>query len=142
MKKTIWIKSAAIMLAMCAICLFDVYAGPGSGGGGGGMSIYDGEPTEADCRACHDDLVNFPMLLATNPDKHHIVAVLEPENCSCLGCHTIVWDVDLVAYVVSDTNCLVCHEVYTIEGGPGAGSSNRHHDTESFGTSCFICHQN
>jgi hypothetical protein len=145
-KKTLWIKSAAIMLAISAIFLLNAYAGKGPGsGGGGGMNIFD-EPTEAACRACHDDLENFPMLLATNPDKHHAAVVLCEVPCDgdecwdCLDCHTLVSNEDLEAKVVSDTDCLDCHDVATIQGSPG--SSNRHHDTESAATSCSICHTN
>lgn len=143
-KKTLWIKSAAIMLAISAIFLLDAYAGKGPGSDGGGMNIFD-EPTEAACRACHDDLVKFPMLLAPNPDKHHAAVVLCEEPCGaecweCLDCHTLVWNEDIGANVVSDTDCLGCHDVATIQGSPG--SNNRHHDTESAATSCSICHTN
>ena len=61
-KKTLWIKSAAIMLAISAIFLLDVYAKGGPPDGGGGKNIYGLDATEADCLSCHDDL--------GNPDKH------------------------------------------------------------------------
>jgi len=133
------------MLAISAIFLLDAYAKGGPpDGGGGGMNIFD-EPTEAACRVCHDDLEKFPMLLAPNPDKHHAAEVLCVEPCGadcweCLDCHTLVLNQDLGANVVSDTDCLGCHDVATIQGSPG--SSNRHHDTESAATSCSICHTN
>lgn len=105
-------------------------------GSGGGMSIYDGEPTEADCRMCHDDLSSFPMLLVTNPDRHHALST------DCLVCHPLVWNDVLEANVVSFTSdCLECHAVSDIEGGPG--TANVHHETETFAArDCAACHTN
>ena len=100
----------------------------------GGMSIYDGEPTEADCRMCHDDLNSFPMLLATNPDRHHAL------SADCLSCHSFVWNDALGAEVISSPrDCLTCHEVSDVEGA--LGSTNVHHQTATFADrDCAVCH--
>ncbi|MBU0942833.1 MAG: hypothetical protein KJ804_20480 [Proteobacteria bacterium] len=105
----------------------------------GGMSIYEGEPTEADCRMCHDNLDAFPMLLASNPDRHH--ALSSDIASDCLYCHSLIWSDILEADVVSYSgNCLGCHEVSAIEGGPA--TTNVHHETETFAArDCGACHK-
>lgn len=102
----------------------------------GGMTIYDGVPTEAECRICHDDLINFPMLSVTNVEKHH---ALISDSVACLSCHSI-WDEDLQDYVFYfSSDCLECHELSTIEGTPG--SFNVHHQTATFAArDCRACH--
>ncbi|MFH1215218.1 MAG: hypothetical protein V1706_01820 [Pseudomonadota bacterium] len=121
-------------------CLFALYvivplANGKNAVSSGGMSIYDGEPTEADCRMCHDNLSSFPMLLATNPDRHH---ALSPD---CSSCHPFVWNDVLGADVVGFTgDCLECHDAVTVEGGPA--SANVHHETATFAArDCAVCHK-
>jgi hypothetical protein len=114
----------------------------------GGKSIFDGIPTEEDCRICHDDLDRFPMLEYTNVDLHHnLIGTVIPELdestapdfpdagtgelnlYECLSCH-VMHDLS--------RDCLRCHPVWIVTGPPGRGD-NVHHDT--FGHSnCGICH--
>jgi len=126
---------------LAVVCLFALWmfaqaANAKNADATGGMSIYDGEPREADCRMCHDDLTSFPMLLATNPDRHHALST------DCLSCHSMVWNDALGADVVSSPrDCLTCHDVADIEGPPG--STNVHHQTATFAArDCGVCHTN
>ncbi|MBU0961741.1 MAG: hypothetical protein KKD01_10800 [Proteobacteria bacterium] len=131
------------ILTVFVVCLFAFWgltslanARNGNAPQNGGMSIYDGVPTEAECRVCHDDLTNFPMLLVTNVEKHH---PLPSDPTTCVTCHSI-WDEDLEKYVFFyTTDCLKCHAVSTIEGSPG--SFNIHHETTTFAErDCDACH--
>lgn len=129
-------KTHCLVAAVCLglSCFAVPVLGAGSGGSSGGMAIYDGAPTEADCRMCHDNLAGFPMLLATNPDRHHALST------DCLSCHPLVWNEVLAADVVSFTgNCLDCHEAASVEGSPA--TANVHHQTATFlARDCAVCH--
>jgi hypothetical protein len=41
------------------------------------MTGGDGLPTEADCRSCHDDLIEFPFLNETNVNKYHLLVLAD-----------------------------------------------------------------
>ncbi|OPL13463.1 MAG: hypothetical protein AVO38_13475 [delta proteobacterium ML8_D] len=143
-KKTLWIKSAAIMLAISAIFLLDAYAGkgPGGGGGGEGRDIYGSEVTVEDCLLCHSDV---------DGNYHHAAVELctkpcgedgQDEECwecwDCLDCHEVVDEVvdEASVNVVfdADSDCLKCHDISEVEG---PGISNVHHGT---GLDCVVCH--
>jgi hypothetical protein len=49
----------------------DGMSGKDNMGAMGGKSIFDGMPTETECRICHDDLDRFPVLEYPNVDLHH-----------------------------------------------------------------------
>ena len=104
------------------------------GGGMGGRSIFDGFPTEEQCRDCHEDLVRFPQLELANPDRHHRLIgtpIPDPgqskapdapggtpgEPYECLACHRSVWDDSVVAYVFNPfRDCLQCHPASVVTG--------------------------
>lgn len=135
--KRSWLIAIACLFALWTVVPQANAKYGGAAAAGAGMSIYDGEPTEADCRMCHDNLVGFPMLLASNPDRHHAIADLS----DCLSCHDTVYNADLDAEVVSEIgNCLGCHDASTVVGAPGAGN-NVHHETQTFVIrDCGVCH--
>ena len=117
----------------------------------GGKSIFDGIPTETECRICHDDLDRFPMLEVSNVILHHyLIGTVVPEPgestapdapgavpgkfYECLSCHDFGNDWSISPF----RDCLQCHPVWIVTGPPGRGD-NVHHDT--FGHSnCGICH--
>ena len=136
--KRSWLIAITCLFALWAVVPQANAKNAGAAAAAAGMSIYDGEPTEADCRMCHDDLVGFPMLLASNPDRHH--AIFNISNC--LDCHLLVWNDVLEADVVSDIgNCLGCHDASTVVGAPGAGN-NVHHETKTYyDRDCVACHK-
>ncbi|MBI5556473.1 MAG: hypothetical protein HY885_02435 [Deltaproteobacteria bacterium] len=115
-----------------------------------GATGGDGLPGEADCRACHDDLVRFPLLEEANTNKHHLLTGTEiilptappgaviADTYECLFCHPLVWDADIPGYTVSlYRDCLICHPVETVSAPPRMGGSNRHHQ---LGYHCDVCH--
>jgi len=137
---------------LAALHLFACDASWAKGGGGspGGMSGGGGLPTEADCRSCHDDLVEFPFLNETNVNKHHLLIGtsiilptvppdVEPDEIyECLFCHPAAGEPEDPGYTVSlFRDCLVCHPVETVSGAPCMQGSNRHHN---LGYSCHVCH--
>ncbi|RJX27568.1 MAG: hypothetical protein C4531_13565 [Desulfurivibrio sp.] len=143
-----------LLVWLCLLAAFHLLDCPASrafGGSYGGETGGDGLPVEADCRGCHEDLVRFPMLAATNVNKHHqlvgdpIVLTTAPpdvepgEVYECLFCHPAVWDDEISVYRVSlFRDCLVCHPVETVSGPPRMQGSNRHH---KLGYSCGVCHE-
>ncbi len=116
----------------------------------GGMSIFDGPPTEEQCRSCHDDLNQFPMLNDTNANRHHVLigTPIPPlweskapdafggvagDPYQCQSCH----DIHLLETV---RNCLQCHPEWRVTGNPMRGY-NVHHETETFqNRQCNVCH--
>jgi hypothetical protein len=155
MSSTHYLVFLLFFAAIQIYCFSDVYARMGGGGmggggmGGGGRSIFDGLPTEKDCRNCHDDLQSFPSLEISNIDKHHTLLgseILLPtappdailgETYECISCHAIIWDPDIQSYSVGlYRDCLICHAIETVTGSP-MGGNNRHHQ---LGLSCNLCH--
>ncbi len=161
------LKSGYLLLAaaMVATLSFAPQADARNGKGkrGGGMSIFDGTPTETDCRACHGDATNLPhpLLQVTNSDKHHAL-IGEPivgladglfdtvapgdtstglyECMTCHGVHNTETDSTTGTGLVI-TDCLVCHPVSTVTGSPGS-RSNVHHYTDAFyDRDCRSCHR-
>jgi hypothetical protein len=130
----------------------DGMSGKDNMGAMGGKSIFDGIPTETECRICHDDLDRFPMLEYPNGRLHHNLVgtvIPEPDESTapdapgavpgefygCLSCHYFE---DGGSLSSSFRDCLQCHPVWIVTGPPGCGD-NVHHDT--FGHSdCGICH--
>lgn len=113
-----------------------------------GKSIFDGIPTTAECRICHDDLDRFPMLEDTNARLHHnLIGTVIPgldestapdapgavpgEDYGCLSCHDM-------NFISDYEDCLQCHPVWIVTGPPGRGD-NVHHDTFEH-SNCGICH--
>lgn len=144
-----------VLLVMAAVALpaSQAWAGGGmmSGGGSGGRAIFVGAPSEDQCRACHEDLTNFPMLGDINPNKHHLLIgtdIIQPtappntvlgDYYTCTTCHPFV---DYNVTILRD--CLQCHLVETVTGSPmRQGDSNRHHQTDTFANrDCGVCHNN
>lgn len=140
----------------CLLAILHLFSCPvswASSGGmtGGGITGGDGLPTEADCRSCHDNLVEFPLLGETNVNKHHLLVgsqIILPtappdaefgDTYECLFCHPAVWNPEITGYSVSlFRDCLVCHPVETVSGPPRMQGSNRHH---KLGYSCSVCHE-
>lgn len=150
----------ALLLAISVTYLPVSHARMGGGGMGGGgmMSIFDGFPTEAECRNCHEDLERFPQLEIVNPDRHHRLIgtpIPDPrqskapdapggtpgEPYECTSCHEFVWDDTQTTYTLKPfRDCLQCHPVYVITGNPMMGT-NVHHQTETFlQRNCRACH--
>jgi hypothetical protein len=150
MSSTHYLVFLLFFAAIQIYCSPDVHARMGGRGmGGGGMSIFDGLPTEKDCRNCHDDLQSFPSLEISNIEKHHALVgseILLPtappdailgETYECISCHVIIWDPDTQSYSVGlYRDCLICHAIETVTGSP-MGWNNRHHQ---LGLSCNLCH--
>ena len=126
---------------------------------GGMRSIFVGEPDEAECRNCHDNLTQFPMLLASNPDRHHLLigtpipmlydskapdapGGVPGEPYDCFSCHEFALDEQSMTTTLAPTfrNCLQCHPVSRVTGSPGM-RTNVHHETETFQIrECEVCH--
>ena len=103
----------------------------------GARSIFDGIPTEAECRICHGNDLNVLLhhnLIgtvipypdeSTAPDAPNAVPG-DPYGCS--SCHDMS---NWTRY------CLQCHPEWIVTGPPGRGD-NVHHDDMSL--SCIDCH--
>ncbi len=126
-----------------------------------GMSIFDGAPTEEQCRLCHGDNsgVPNPAAGAVNADRHHSRVgkpieglyygwheTVAPGDISrgeyhCLTCHTTEYSEETDSETIVLTNdCLQCHPVWSVTGRPMRGS-NVHHATRSFQQrQCRNCH--
>lgn len=149
---------------LCVALLYAIvitYSPSGVAGmGNGGRTIFEGLPTEDQCRNCHDDLARFPQLAHVNADRHHrLVGSPVPQlgdskapntpggtpgdPYECTACHEFVWDTTQMMYVIkSFTDCLQCHPVSVVTGTPGMGT-NVHHWTETFHLrECYSCHNN
>lgn len=121
----------------------------------GGKSIFDGDPTETECRICHDDLDRFPVPEDLNVGcmvylHHNLINTVIPEPdesvapdapgavpgelYECLSCHDIGHHDDTIDF----RDCLQCHPVWIVTGPPGRGD-NVHHDTFEH-SNCGICH--
>ncbi|MDH3973602.1 MAG: hypothetical protein OEV42_04915 [Deltaproteobacteria bacterium] len=124
----------------------------------GGMSIFDGVPTEEACRDCHEDLINFPMLERSNPDKHHLLVgtpIPLPEDSTapnapggfpgedyeCMSCHEMDFIPETQTYGLAPfRDCLLCHPEWVVTGSPMMGT-NIHHETQTFLLGdCQACH--
>ena len=108
--------------------------------------------SESECRFCHEDLVRFPQLAGSNPDKHHaligslieapVIAPygVEGDTYQCMSCHVLIWSETTLSYNFEDfRDCLACHPVNSISGN--LQSDNVHHSTETFyNATCSTCH--
>jgi len=128
---------------------------------GRGMSIFNGAPTEEQCRLCHGDNATqpHPILQTLNTDRHHalIGAPIEglyygihdtvaPGDTSqgeyrCETCHLAKYSEETGQIGVTLINdCLQCHPAWSVTGNPMRGT-NVHHATESFQRrQCRNCH--
>ncbi len=126
-----------------------------------GKSIFNGAPTEDQCRLCHGDNENqpHPVLQTVNADRHHALVgkpidglyygwheTVAPGDTSegeyhCLTCHLTEYSDEtgeMAVILVND--CLQCHPAWSVTGMPMRGS-NVHHATESFQRrQCRNCH--
>ena len=148
---------------LCLASLFFVGVVAASATYAGARSIFVGEPTEDQCRNCHDNLTQFPMLLHRNPDRHHLLvgelipplsqskapdapAVAPGEPYQCTSCHTFTFNPSTGASVLDPEfrDCLQCHPVWRVTGSPMGGSGNNvHHETATFAArNCSVCHNN
>ena len=143
----LFVKEVGMMTSRCKSMLFAVsllfLAGAISSpwAHAGQRSIFNGIPTEADCRICHNDQ-DF------NEDRHHyLIGTVIPEldeslapdapavpgeDYGCLSCHEIENGV-----FKEFRDCMVCHPVWIVTGPPGRGD-NVHHNITS--VSCIDCH--
>ncbi len=122
-----------------------------------GKSIFDGEPTEEQCRLCHGDNANQPhsMLQTSNADRHHALIgkhieglyydrhdTVAPGDTSrgeyhCLTCHTTKYSEETGEIEMMLTNdCLQCHPTWSVTGSPMRGA-NVHHAQRG---RCNSCH--
>jgi hypothetical protein len=113
------------------------------GRGGGGAEI-----TEKDCRLCHEDLLRFPRLKHTNPDKHHLFMgknIQQPTSApyltsgnkyECFSCHNMGTEDGTVLQASVIRDCLQCHSIKMVSGSPR--TENVHHKLSSY--RCSDCH--
>lgn len=128
----------------------------------GMMEIFDGEPTAVQCRNCHDNLAEFPMLKYRNPDKHHLLvgsiipsiseskapdaigATNTGASYNCFSCHQLaVVNPDTGERNITEPfrNCLECHPIWRVTGSP-ATRKNVHKETETTRQQkCYVCHR-
>jgi len=126
-----------------------------------GKSIFNGTPTEDQCRLCHGDNATqpHPALQTVNADRHHALVgkpieglyygwhdTVAPGDVSqgeyhCLTCHLTEYSEETGEMgVVLVNDCLQCHSVGTVTGMPRRGS-NVHHATELYERrQCRECH--
>ena len=126
-----------------------------------GKSIFNGAPTEDQCRLCHGDNATqpHPVLQTVNADRHHALVgkpieglyygwhdTVAPGDVSrgeyhCLTCHLTEYSEETGEMgVVLVNDCLQCHPAWSVTGMPMRGS-NVHHATESFQRrQCRNCH--
>ncbi|MCJ7603968.1 MAG: hypothetical protein MUO63_21035 [Desulfobulbaceae bacterium] len=97
------------------------------------LNIFDGDPTEEQCRICHDDQV-------FNTDRHHLLldtVIPEPDESlapdapavpgelyDCQSCHDML-------HLTFD--CLYCHPAWIVTGR----GTNVHHNLS---LACRVCH--
>ncbi|MFH1216950.1 MAG: hypothetical protein V1706_10670 [Pseudomonadota bacterium] len=116
-----------------------------------GMGHGMASPEEAQCRACHEDLVRFPSLGQLNPDKHHLLVGLPAilptappsailtDTYECMSCHPLVWNSEISLNSISlYRDCLDCHAPETVSGPPRRSGTNRHHKLDY---QCNVCHE-
>jgi len=128
----------------------------------GMMEIFDGDPSADQCRNCHDNLTEFPMLKYRNPDRHHLLigTIIPPASKSkapdapgainsgaaynCFSCHKLnVINIETGEYGITEPfrNCVQCHPAWRVTGSP-ATRKNVHKETESARQQkCYICHR-
>ena len=127
---------------------------------GGMRSIFIGEPTEPQCRNCHDNVAEFPMLKHRNPDRHHLLigSIIPPISQSkapdalgaknsgtpynCFSCHYFATNPETGTHTITEPfrDCLQCHPVWRVTGSPMTGR-NVHHFTQTFQQRrCHVCH--
>jgi len=123
-----------------------------------GRSIFDGDATEEQCRACHGDSNNqpHPLLPISNANRHHLrvgqpimgLAIYESVapgdvttgEYNCSSCHIRFNPESGQMEMFLTKDCLICHTVPTITGTPSSGE-NVHHYTETFNNrDCEQCH--
>lgn len=154
-------KALALSGVICVTSMAPrVDAGAGAGGADPMHQIFEGQPTEEQCRLCHgDNLIQpHPLLQELNHARHHarlgepIIGLalgafetVAPGNIStgyysCMACHAVV-NPDTYDYQWSFTrDCLSCHPAASVIGKPGEGT-NVHHYTESYyARDCSVCH--
>jgi hypothetical protein len=76
--------------------------------------------TESDCRFCHENPVQFPVLDVSIPDRHHLLegnVIPDPTDApfanpgelyECLSCHEVDTSTGEIVFIV-ERDCLVCH---------------------------------
>ncbi|VAW99604.1 hypothetical protein MNBD_GAMMA20-1438 [hydrothermal vent metagenome] len=126
----------------------------------GMKSIFEGAPTEDQCRQCHGDNAELPhpKLQVPNPDRHHARVgtpimglangshdTVAPGDVStgvyhCLTCHSVYNSETQQVEVFYTTDCMECHTEQSVTGNPMRGS-NVHHFTDTFYShNCSSCH--
>jgi hypothetical protein len=82
-------------------------------------SLYN-HLVEADCRFCHENPEQFPVLDVSVPDRHHLLSdtiIPDPTDApfgipgnlyECLSCHEVDDSTGVIIFIV-ERDCLVCH---------------------------------
>jgi len=125
-----------------------------------GKSIFDGAPSEEQCRLCHGDNTNqpHPRLQVSNDVRHHsrigqpIIGLgngshdtvapgdIYTGEYTCLTCHGTYNNEAQRFELFFTRNCLDCHSESSVTGSPMRGT-NVHHYTETFySRGCSSCH--
>lgn len=125
-----------------------------------GHTVFDGEPSQDQCRQCHGDNANqpHPRLQIVNTNRHHarlgqpIIGLaygshdtVAPGDIStgeyqCMSCHGVTNPQTQQIEPFFTTDCLDCHSASSVTGSPGMGT-NVHHYTEAFSSrNCSSCH--
>jgi hypothetical protein len=75
---------------------------------------------EGDCRFCHENPEQFPVLDVSIPDRHHLLdgnVIPDPTDApfgtpgelyECLSCHEVDTSTGIIIFIV-ERDCLVCH---------------------------------
>ncbi len=126
----------------------------------GGRAIFEGAPSEMQCRLCHggEQITPHPTLGVANQNRHHarigtpIVGLaygthdtVAPGDVStgeyqCMSCHSKYNEETQEYNTLFTRDCLDCHSANSVTGRPGRGS-NVHHYTQTFSNrDCSSCH--
>ncbi|MFC1603333.1 hypothetical protein ACFL3U_07170 [Pseudomonadota bacterium] len=115
------------------------------------QNVIGAEDSTQDCRKCHDDYKNQPLLKASNPDIHHFLydtEIVNPATPSsesdaggrydCFTCHNIIAINGGFTDTLTKRDCLHCHYKHS---GSGATETRHHYLMDASGDlTCFDCH--
>ncbi len=121
--------------------------------------IFFLDPTEAQCRACHEDLATFPQLVTTNANRHHrrlsrpVVGLgggmhlsVAPGDAptgvyTCMTCHGFTLDAAGAFSIAPYRNCLDCHPRASVVTSPGSQQNVHHFTATYYEGRCKACHE-
>lgn len=125
-----------------------------------GMNIFVGEPTTPQCRNCHDNVKQFPMLITSNPNRHHLLigTTIPPihkskapdaigaknsgQQYECFSCHLMLTSEYTGKNEIIEPfrDCLQCHPAWRVTGNP-LERRNVHKETKTVKEGkCSVCH--